>query len=88
MSRTVADSRQSLVEQGFSVKAFDVYPPSLEAVVKKGATPAASPVEAAKDVSVLALMVVNAKQVEDIIFGTHQVAHGSFATAREGAELD
>lgn len=66
----------SLVEQGFPVRAFDVWKPSLEAVVKVGATACATPAEAAKDVQVLGLMVVNAVQVEDVLFGTGEVASG------------
>lgn len=40
----------------------------------KGATPAKTPKEAATDVEVLALMVVNAQQVEDVLFGAGEVA--------------
>ncbi|WVR03631.1 hypothetical protein IAU60_000624 [Kwoniella sp. DSM 27419] len=64
----------SLASQGYSVKAFDVYPPSLDAVVKKGATRAGSPTEAAEGIQVLSLMVVNAQQVEDLLFGEGRIA--------------
>jgi 3-hydroxyisobutyrate dehydrogenase-like beta-hydroxyacid dehydrogenase len=66
---------QSLLSQGFKVKAYDVYAPSLEAAVKAGAEPCATPAEAGT-VDVLGLMVVNALQVEDALFGTGQVAAG------------
>ena len=56
------------------MKAFDVWAPSLEAVVKKGAIAAKTPSEAAAGVQVLGLMVVNAVQVEDVLFGTGAVA--------------
>ncbi|KAK8845549.1 hypothetical protein IAR55_006264 [Kwoniella newhampshirensis] len=64
----------SLVSQGFKVKAYDVYPPSLEAVAKAGATPFKTPAEAATNVQVLGLMVVNAYQVDDVLFGAGRVA--------------
>jgi len=57
------------------VKAYDVYKPSLEAAVKVGAEPCATPAEAG-NVDVLGLMVVNALQVEDALFGSGQVAAG------------
>jgi 3-hydroxyisobutyrate dehydrogenase-like beta-hydroxyacid dehydrogenase len=66
---------QSLLSQGFKVKAYDVYAPSLEAAVKSGAEPCATPAEAA-NVDILGLMVVNALQVEDALFGSGQVAAG------------
>lgn len=68
---------QSLLSQGFKVKAYDVYAPSLEVAVKAGATPCATPAETG-DVDVLGLMVVNAVQVEDALFGSGQVAAGGF----------
>lgn len=66
---------ESLLSQGFKVKAYDVYAPSLEVAVKAGATPCATPAEAG-DVDVLGLMVVNAAQVEDALFGAGEVAAG------------
>jgi 3-hydroxyisobutyrate dehydrogenase-like beta-hydroxyacid dehydrogenase len=66
---------QSLLSQGFKVKAYDVYKPSLDAAVKVGAEPCATPAEAG-NVDVLGLMVVNALQVEDALFGSGQVAAG------------
>jgi 3-hydroxyisobutyrate dehydrogenase-like beta-hydroxyacid dehydrogenase len=66
---------QSLLSQGFKVKAYDVYAPSLEAAVKVGAEPCATPADAG-NVDILGLMVVNALQVEDALFGSGQVAAG------------
>lgn len=66
---------QSLLSQGFKVKAYDVYKPSLEAAVKVGAEPCATPADAG-NVDILGLMVVNALQVEDALFGSGQVAAG------------
>lgn len=69
--------QQSLLSQGYKVKAYDVYAPSLEAAVKAGAQPCATPAEAG-NVDILGLMVVNAAQVEDALFGSGQVAAGEF----------
>jgi 3-hydroxyisobutyrate dehydrogenase-like beta-hydroxyacid dehydrogenase len=67
------------LSQGFKVKAYDVYAPSLEAAVKVGAEPCATPAEAA-NVDILGLMVVNALQVEDALFGSGQVAAGMLSS--------
>ncbi|WRT63854.1 uncharacterized protein IL334_000779 [Kwoniella shivajii] len=64
----------SLVKSGFKVQAYDVWKPSLETVVKAGAIGCESPAKAAENVHVLALMVVNAMQVEDVLFGKGGVA--------------
>ncbi|OCF36280.1 hypothetical protein I316_02154 [Kwoniella heveanensis BCC8398] len=64
----------SLVRDGYTVKAYDVWKPSLQAVVGAGAQEAPTPADAAKGVQVLGLMVVNAQQVEDVIFGKGDVA--------------
>ncbi|WWC85796.1 uncharacterized protein L201_000663 [Kwoniella dendrophila CBS 6074] len=64
----------SLISQGFEVKAYDVWKPSLEAVVKAGAIGCETPSKAAQGVQVLGLMVVNATQVEDVLFGSGKVA--------------
>ncbi|TYJ54777.1 hypothetical protein B9479_004534 [Cryptococcus floricola] len=64
----------SLASQAFSVKAYDVYPPSLGNVAAAGVTAASSPLEATQGVDILCLMVVNAAQVEDTLFGKEGVA--------------
>ena len=46
--------------------------------MEKGATKAVTPKEAATDVEVLALMVVNAQQVEDVLFGAGEVAKSEY----------
>ena len=60
-----------------------MYPPSLVAVVDAGATRASTPREAARGVRVLGLMVVNAAQVEDVLFGTGGVADGVSSTSQK-----
>lgn len=67
---------QSLLSQGYPVKAYDVYAPSLDKAVSAGAVRCETPAAAATDVQVLGLMVVNAVQVEDILFGVGRVAEG------------
>lgn len=53
-----------------------MWKPSLEKAVAGGCSPAATPAEAAKGVEILGLMVVNVKQVEDVLFGEAKVAEG------------
>lgn len=65
--------QKSLLSQGYTVKAYDVYAPSLEKAVSAGAVRCGNPAEAATDVQVLGLMVVNAAQVEDALFGSGKV---------------
>jgi 3-hydroxyisobutyrate dehydrogenase-like beta-hydroxyacid dehydrogenase len=64
----------SLLSQGYPVKAYDVYAPSLDKAVSLGAVRCETPAAAASGVQVLALMVVNAAQVEDVLFGAGKVA--------------
>uniref|UniRef100_A0A0B7JYE6 Uncharacterized protein n=1 Tax=Bionectria ochroleuca TaxID=29856 RepID=A0A0B7JYE6_BIOOC len=68
---------RSLVRGGFaSVKGYDTYPPSIEKFVSAGgnALAASSPAEAAKDSEVLVIVVQNAAQVEDVLFGSGKAA--------------
>jgi len=77
------------LSQGYKVKAYDVYKPSLDAAVKVGAEPCTTPAEAG-NVDILGLMVVNALQVEDALFGSGQVAAGMwyYAFTRDrGADM-
>jgi 3-hydroxyisobutyrate dehydrogenase-like beta-hydroxyacid dehydrogenase len=62
MAKTVAAS-------GFDLSVFDVRPENAEPLVEAGATSAGSPREAADGVDALVLMVVNADQAEDALFG-------------------
>jgi 3-hydroxyisobutyrate dehydrogenase-like beta-hydroxyacid dehydrogenase/uncharacterized protein YgbK (DUF1537 family) len=66
----------SLVRAGISVHGYDVYQPSMERFISVGdkATAAASPYDAAEGASVLVLMVQNAAQVEDVLFGSGKAA--------------
>jgi 3-hydroxyisobutyrate dehydrogenase-like beta-hydroxyacid dehydrogenase len=67
----------SLVKAGFHVSGYDVYPPSIEKFASeagKSVTAATSPSEAASDAEVLILMVQNASQAEDALFGSGKAA--------------
>lgn len=58
-----------LVRAGFELSAFDVRPESAAPLVELGATRSASPAQAAEGADALVLMVVNADQAEEAIFG-------------------
>jgi L-threonate 2-dehydrogenase len=59
---------QNLVKAGFPVRAHDVRPEAVSALVGAGARAAASAREAAEDADLLILMVVNAAQAEQVLF--------------------
>ncbi|KAH7232762.1 hypothetical protein BKA59DRAFT_446263 [Fusarium tricinctum] len=65
----------SLVRAGFNVSGYDVFKPSVDkfSSLGEGASPASSPAYAAKDASLLILMVQNALQAEDVLFGSGRV---------------
>lgn len=68
---------ESLTKGGFQVCGYDVYQPSIENFVAAGgknATAAKSPAEAASGAQVLILMVQNAHQAEDALFGSGKAA--------------
>jgi 3-hydroxyisobutyrate dehydrogenase-like beta-hydroxyacid dehydrogenase len=66
----------SLVKAGFHVSGYDIYKPSIEKflVTDEKATAANSPSEAAQDAEILILMVQNATQADDVLFGSSQAA--------------
>ncbi|KAF4960756.1 hypothetical protein FSARC_10385 [Fusarium sarcochroum] len=65
----------SLVRAGFNVHGYDVFKLSIDKFASLGenASPASSPADAAKDASLLILMVQNALQAEDVLFGSGRV---------------
>ena len=75
----------SLLRSGYAVHGYDVYPPAIEKFQssKGNATGANSPVEAVKGAEVIILMVQNASQVEDILFG----AGNAIEAISDGATL-
>lgn len=62
----------SLLRAGYAVSGYDVYEPSIDKFLSHGgkATGVSSPVDAVKGAEVVILMVQNASQVEDALFGT------------------
>lgn len=66
----------SLVKAGFHVCGYDVYEPSIQKFVAIGgkATSASSPAFASGSAEIVILMVQNAAQAEDVLFGAGKVA--------------
>ena len=60
----------------YSVKAYDVYQPSLQAFASKGGATAASAKELAKHSEVLVFMVVSDTQVRELLFGGNGMVQG------------
>ncbi|MEZ4637759.1 MAG: NAD(P)-binding domain-containing protein [Caldilineaceae bacterium] len=60
---------RSLLRAGFTVKGYDVVPAAVTAFVEAGGVGAASVADAAKDADLLVVMVLNAAQVESVLFG-------------------
>lgn len=69
---------QSLVRAGFSVQGYDVWAPSVEKFAASGPSgisiAASSPGDAAKGTAALILMVQNAVQAWDVLFGAGKAA--------------
>jgi 3-hydroxyisobutyrate dehydrogenase len=62
---------KSLLRKGFQVTVCDVRPAVVESFVALGAKGAASPAELAADCAVIVVLVVNAEQVESVMFSTN-----------------
>ena len=60
---------RSLVRAGFVVKGYDIAPAAVERLVEAGGHAATTVAEAASGADVLIVMVVNAAQTEDVLFG-------------------
>ncbi|MGP1397641.1 MAG: L-threonate dehydrogenase [Inquilinaceae bacterium] len=72
---------RSLVRGGFDVHGFDVSPDAAGSLVSSGGTAAATPRAAAEDADVVFCVVVNADQVDAVLFG----ADGAAAVLPSGA---
>lgn len=59
----------SLLRAGFRVTGCDINPDAVAALVADGGKGAATPADAARDADVVVLVVVNAAQVETVLFG-------------------
>ena len=62
-----------LAEAGFELKVFDVVAERAAPLVELGAASASSPKEAAEGSEALVLMVANAVQANDVLFGEGDV---------------
>ncbi|KAK1996521.1 hypothetical protein LX36DRAFT_658492 [Colletotrichum falcatum] len=62
----------SLLRSGFAVHGYDVYGPAIDKFVANGgnASKASSPAEAARGADILVVMVQNAAQADDVLFGS------------------
>src|SRR5918995_3967927 len=69
-----APMAKRIVSAGFDLSAFDVRPENTEPLVELGARQANSPRGAAEGSEALVLMVMNAEQVEEILFGGNGAA--------------
>lgn len=70
---------QSLVRAGFIVKGYDIAPAAVQVLVDAGGHAAATVAEAATGADVLIVMVVNAAQAEDVLFGAGGAANAMSA---------
>src|ERR687895_1501001 len=64
-----APMAKRIVSAGFDLSVFDVRPENTDPLIELGATRAGSPRAAAEGAEALVLMVVNAEQAEDALFG-------------------
>ncbi|WP_035713176.1 L-threonate dehydrogenase [Azorhizobium doebereinerae] len=64
----------ALLAAGLPVRGFDLSATALEALARKGGTPAASPADAARGAAAVVSVVVNADQTEQVLFGPGGVA--------------
>jgi putative dehydrogenase len=60
---------RTLVKKGFDVHAFDVRPEVTRAFAKEGGIAARSPAEVGRNASVVIILVVNADQTNEVLFG-------------------
>eukprot|EP00850_Spirogloea_muscicola_P009016 SM000049S16787 [mRNA] locus=s49:705014:718463:- [translate_table: standard] len=65
-----------LVRRGFTVVGFDVYKPSMDRLEASGGCAAATPAAVSAGVSALVVMVTNAVQVAEALFGDNGAASG------------
>lgn len=65
---------QSLVRNGFAVGARDILPRAEASAVAAGAVAYATPAAMARECRTVILLVVDAAQIEDVLFGAHGVA--------------
>ncbi len=72
---------RTLLKKGFEVHAFDVRPEVSKAFAKEGGVAASSPAEVGRNVPVVIILVVNADQTNDVLFGKD----GAVSTLAKGS---
>ena len=72
---------RTLLRKGFEVHAYDVRPEVSKAFAKEGGVAAGSPAEVGRNVSVIIILVVNAEQTDEVLFGKD----GAAATLAKGS---
>ncbi len=65
---------RTLLRKGFEVHAYDVRPEVAKAFAKEGGKSATSPAEVGRNVSVVIILVVNADQTNEVLFGENGAA--------------
>jgi putative dehydrogenase len=65
---------ESLLRAGFELHAYDVNDQALDKIVDAGAQRAATPAVVGEGVNLLIILVVNAQQTEDVLFGANGAA--------------
>jgi 4-hydroxybutyrate dehydrogenase/sulfolactaldehyde 3-reductase len=66
----------NVLKRGFALRAFDIVPAAVDALAAAGATPAASPADAARGADVVITMLPNSAHVEEAVFGAAGIAEG------------
>ena len=72
---------RTLLKKGFEVHAFDVRPEVSKSFAKEGGVAARSPAEVGRNVPVVIILVVNADQTNDVLFGKD----GAVSTLAKGS---
>ena len=65
---------RTLLRKGFKVHAYDVRQPVVKAFANQGGVAAANPAEVGANVSIVIVLVVNAEQTEEVLFGRNGAA--------------
>lgn len=66
----------NVLKGGYAVRAFDIVPAAVEALVAAGAAAAASPGDAARGADMVITMLPNSSHVEEAVFGPGGVSEG------------
>jgi 4-hydroxybutyrate dehydrogenase / sulfolactaldehyde 3-reductase len=71
----------NILKRGFAVRGFDIVPAAVDALAAAGATPAASPADAARGADVVITMLPNSPHVEEAVLGPAGIAEGIASAA-------